>query len=120
MPSTSIRTAISPRSSFTQATSTPTAWSCSGVFKQDVFTFVEDLWEEPEAVITLKRMMLRAEQIPGNKNAIFSHAELQKKNYRGQRWPYDFKADLQSLSLEPRLPNLREAIDAEVDRAQLE
>jgi len=88
-------------------------------FTEDVHAFVEGFGEEPE-IILFKRVMLLAHQIPEYGKTTFSHAELKEKNHRGQRWPYDFKAELQSLSLEDRLPIMREAIEAEVDHAQLE
>ena len=39
---------------------------------------------------------------------------------RGQRWSYSFKAELQALTLSERLVVMREAIEREVNRAQLE
>jgi hypothetical protein len=89
------------------------------VFTEDVHAFIEGFGEDPD-ILVFKRVMLLAHQVPEYGKTIFSRAELKEKDHRGQRWPYDFKAELQSLSLEDRLPIMREAIEAEVDLAQLE
>lgn len=93
------------------------------VFTEDVWSFVAHellRGEEPEEVITFKRVMLHAEQVPETKQTVFSHAELKGKNHRGKRWPYDFKAELQALNLVERLEVMRQAIECEVDHVQLE
>ncbi len=90
------------------------------IFTEDVHAFVEGFDENPAKVIVFKRVMLLPEQIAENKKTVFSRAELKNKNYRGQRWPYDFKAELQALSLPDRLEIMREAIEAELDCGQLE
>jgi hypothetical protein len=90
------------------------------IFTEDVHAFVEGLDEDPGEVIAFKRVMLLPEQIAENKKTVFGRAQLKNKNYRGQRWPYDFKAELQALSLPDRLEIMREAIDREVDHDQLE
>ena len=56
------------------------------VFTEDVWAFVEDdLGEEPEEVITFKRVMLHADQVPDNKRTAFSHDELKANDHRGKR-----------------------------------
>jgi hypothetical protein len=91
------------------------------VFTEDVWAFVEaELGEEPEEVITFKRVMLHADQVPDNKRTVFSHDGLKANDHRGKRWPYDFKAELQALTLVERLEVMRRAIEREVDHARLE
>ena len=87
-----------------------------------MWAFVEDdLGEEPEEVITFKRVMLHADQVPDNKRTAFSHDELKANDHRGKRWPYDFKAELQALTLVERLEVMRQTIEREVDHdARLE
>ena len=75
---------------------------------------------DPEEIITFKRVMLHADQVPLNKRTVFSHAQLKAKNHRGRRWPHNFKAELQTLTLVERLDVMRAAIEAELDHAQLE
>jgi hypothetical protein len=99
------------------------------VFAEDVHAFVQGEVEDsvlvdgetdPEDIITFKRVMLHPHQVPENKRTIYSHEQLKKKNYRGQRWPLDWKAELQALTLVERLDVMREAIEAELDHGQLE
>jgi hypothetical protein len=93
------------------------------VFKDDVLAFIADEGEfmaDPEEIITFKRVMLHADQVPLNKRTVFSHAQLKAKNHRGRRWPHNFKAELQTLTLVERLDVMRAAIEAELDHAQLE
>ena len=47
-------------------------------------------------------------------------ATIKKMNHRGQQWPHDFKAEMQGIDLPDRLRLMREAIEREVDHAQLE
>jgi hypothetical protein len=93
------------------------------VFGEDVHAFVEDLGPgdvgAPE-VIAFKRVMLLPEQIPENKKTAIDPSQINKRDHRGQRWAYSFKAELQALTLSERLAVMREAIEREVDLGQLE
>jgi hypothetical protein len=93
------------------------------VFGEDVHAFAEDLGAgdvgAPE-VIAFKRVMLLPEQISENKKTPIDPSKIKKRDHRGRRWAYSFKAELQALTLSERLAVMREAIEREVDRAQLE
>ena len=92
------------------------------VFAEDVHAFVEDLDSgvSAEGVIAFKRVMLLPEQIDENKKTAIDPSKIKKRDHRGQRWVYSFKAELQALTLSERLAVMREAIEREVNRAQLE
>lgn len=92
------------------------------VFTEDVLGFVEGYGEDP-SILVFKRVMLTPEQVvnlPEDKRSRIDPAELKEKDYRGQKWPHMFKVELQALNLEERLNVMREAIEAELDHAQLE
>ena len=92
------------------------------VFGEDVHAFVENLDSgvSAEGVIAFKRVMLLPEQIDENKKTTIDPSKIKKRDHRGQRWEYSFKAELQALTLSERLAVMREAIEREVNRAQLE
>jgi hypothetical protein len=94
------------------------------VFGEDVHAFVEDLGSGDVAgapeVIAFKRVMLLPEQISENKKTPIDPSKIKKRDHRGQQWAYRFKAELQALTLSERLAVMREAIEREVARAQLE
>jgi hypothetical protein len=89
------------------------------VFTEDVHAFVEGEISissaAPEEIIVFKRVMLHPHQVPENKRTVFSREQLKEKNYRGQRWPLEWKAELQALTLVERLDAMRQAIEAELD-----
>jgi hypothetical protein len=92
-------------------------------FAQDVEAFIEDYGYEPEEVIRFRRVMILPEQaalLPASGRTPFSKAEIKEKNYRGQRWPLDYKAELQALPMQVRLRLMREAIESELDLDQLQ
>lgn len=92
------------------------------VFGEDVHAFVEDLDSgvSAEEVIAFKRVMLLPEQIDENKKTTIDPSKIKKRDHRGRRWAYSFKAELQALPLTERLALMREAIDREVNHTQLE
>jgi len=92
-------------------------------FAQDVEAFIEDYDYEPEEVIRFQRVMILPEQavlLPESGRTPFSKEELKEKNYRGQRWPLAYKAELQALPMRARLRLMREAIESELDLDQLQ
>jgi hypothetical protein len=92
------------------------------VFGEDVHAFVEGLDSGVSAaeVIAFKRVMLLPEQIDENKKTPIDPSKIKKRDHRGRRWAYSFKAELQALTLSERLVVMRQAIEREVDGAQLE
>jgi hypothetical protein len=88
-------------------------------FGEDALAFAADLGA-PHDVIVTRRVMLHAEQVPDYAKTPINRSLIKKMNHRGQQWPHDFKAELQGLDLPDRLRLMREAIEREVDNAQLE
>jgi hypothetical protein len=62
----------------------------------------------------------QADLLPEGSRTHFSKAELKEKNYRGHKWPLDFKTELQALAMPDRLRLMREALEEDVDLGQLE
>lgn len=92
------------------------------VFREDVHAFIEGYEEDPD-ILTFKRVMLtpeQAEAIPEETRSPMNPEDLKEKNYRGRNWPLPYKVELQALNLEERLDVMREAIEAELDHAQLD
>ncbi len=88
-------------------------------FAEDALAFATDLGA-PGDVMAIRRVMLHADQVPDYAKAPINRRLIKKMNHRGQQWPHDFKAELQGLDLPDRLRLMREAIEREVDHAQLE
>jgi hypothetical protein len=88
-------------------------------FVEDALAFAVDLGM-PEDVITTKRVMTHPEQVLDHGKKRINRETIKKMNHRGQAWPHAFKAEMQSIALPDRLRLMREAIEAEVDHAQVE
>jgi hypothetical protein len=92
------------------------------VFSEGVHEFVEGYDEDP-SIVVFKRVMLTSEQVwslPEDKKSRIDPAELKEKNYRGQKWLYPYKVELQALNLEERFDVMRVAIEAELDLLDLD
>jgi hypothetical protein len=91
------------------------------VFGEDVHAFVEGLDSGVGAaeVIAFKRVMLLPGQITENKKTPIDPSKIKKRDHRGRRWAYSYKAELQALTLSERLVVMRAAIEREVDLGQL-
>ncbi len=92
------------------------------VFREDVHAFIEGYDEDPD-ILVFKRVMLtpeQAEAIPEETRSPINPEDLKEKNHRGRKWPLPYKVELQALNLERRLDIMREAIEAELDLAQLD
>lgn len=92
------------------------------VFREDVHAFIEGYDEDP-SILVFKRVMLtpeQAEAIPEETRSPIHPEDLKEKNHRGRKWPLPYKVELQALNLERRLDIMREAIEAELDHAQLD
>lgn len=89
-------------------------------FVEDARAFAVDLGAPGDAIAT-KRVMTHPEQVPPHGQKTIDRTQLKAMNHRGQRWPHEFKAEMQSIDLPERLRLMREAIEREVDHdAQLE
>ena len=88
-------------------------------FVEDALAFAVDLGA-PEDAIVSRRVMTHPDQVPAHGRKHIDRNLLKKMNHRGQRWPHDFKAEMQSMDLPDRLRLMREAIEREVDHDQLE
>jgi hypothetical protein len=89
------------------------------VFVADALAFAVDLGAPADAIVT-RRVMTHPEQVPEHGRKRIERGLIKDMNHRGQQWPHHFKAEMQSMELPDRLRVMREALEEEVDRAQLE
>jgi hypothetical protein len=93
----------------------------------DVRSFISGLARrpaaDPEEIFQVERLMLlpeQAELLPDEDKDFIDRAELKDFDYRGHKWPYDYKCELEALGVRERLEMLRSRIDEVVDRDQLQ
>lgn len=78
--------------------------------------------EDAEEILQIERLMLtqeRAERLPEEDRDYIDRSQIKAKDYRGQKWPHDYKFELEALQLPERLEILRERIDELVDQDQV-
>jgi hypothetical protein len=91
---------------------------------EDVRAFIAGMNVDaaPEEVFQIERLMLthdQAEKLPDEDKDYIDRSKIKAKDWRGQRWPYDYKCELEALPIPERLEILRGRIDGLVDRDQL-
>jgi hypothetical protein len=59
--------------------------------------------------------MLLAEQVPEHGKDPIDRSQIKEKDYRGQKWPHDYKSELEALPIPERLEILRARLDELVD-----
>ena len=93
----------------------------SGV--DDVRAFISGMIDAaPEVVLQVERIMLLPEQrhmVPERGVARIDRSKIEAKDYRGQKWPHDWRCELEALEIPDRLEILRAKIDEVLDHDQL-
>jgi hypothetical protein len=92
---------------------------------EDVRAFIATRFlpdEDAEEVFQVERLMLtrgQAEQLPDEDKDYIDRSKIKAKDWRGQKWPYDYKCELEALRIPDRLAILRERIEQLVDQDQV-
>jgi hypothetical protein len=77
---------------------------------------------DAEEILQIERLMLtqaQAERLPDEDRDYIDRSKIKAKDYRGQKWPHDYKFEMEALHLPDRLAILRERIEQLVDRDQV-
>jgi hypothetical protein len=72
--------------------------------------------EDAKHLFQVERLMLLADQVPDHGKDPIDRSKIKAKDYRGQKWPHDYKSELEALSVPERLEILRARLDELVDR----
>jgi hypothetical protein len=91
---------------------------------EDVRAFIAgmNVDADPEEVFQIERLMLtheQAERLPDEDKDYIDRSKIKAKDWRGQKWPYAYKCELEALPIPERLEILRGRINELVDQDQL-
>jgi len=91
------------------------------VFVEDAHAFLSaHIDDDPEDVLTFKRIAVRPEQVPLARRGTFDLSAKHRDDTRAARWPHEYEVQLEALGVPRILEIAREEIEAVLDLDQIE